>query len=265
MWQDYCGRMFDYSWPRILRMLREALGLPSTQDVARLSRLIAMLQSVAEEHTTQRIPAAVISTPSFPAVCIDDVVEAAGYNGILTLRDKRRPLPQPRELNAAFFGAGFGHCSNFSNPDLCNAEEEAFPVLEFLYVSFSNATLFLRRQSMEEAHDTALFEDDLLVDYELGSNAIPGETEAAQAYWLRISDRVLELCRRRFWPQYPLEKVLLFGESAGHPSLLKTLKSTIPQLQDSMPDFVLQDPVYIAARGAAQFAKRAREDWATIA
>ena len=32
-------------------------------------------------------------------------------------------------------------------------------------------------------------------------------------------------------------------------------------LQNDLPDIVYEDALYVAARGAAEFAKRARENW----
>jgi hypothetical protein len=105
-------------------------------------------------------------------------------------------------------------------------------------------------------------EETLLVDYKAGSDAIPEGIQEREAYWDRVRLKLLELCLDSHWDKH-VDKVLLWGESANNPMFMRMAEDVIHQLQDDMPETLQADPLYIAARGAAELAKRAREDRTT--
>ena len=259
--------MFDYSLDRLWKMLRRGLGLPSTKDVARMSRLMAKLQTATGQYLGEPFPAAVIATPMFPTLCKDDVTEAAQLNRITAVSNLKL-FTQPRELSAAFAGLGFGICANYTNTKACNAEEDGLPHIETLLVSLSNATLFARRYAMRRALTGYEPETSLLVNYDLGIDALPSmdDEPRKQEYWSRVEGCIIQLCLRDpgMPTRRPFDKVLLIGESAAPDAdkvdLISTVQRALRYLQgDALPEFYADEPVYIAARGAAEFAKRAQE------
>ena len=87
-------------------------------------------------------------------------------------------------------------------------------------------------------------------------------------YWASIYDIVIEVGRAS---RGTLNRLLLLGESADDPEFLQTVQDALRAL---LPDATTQDistmllsgrqdgeiePLYLAARGAAEFAKRAQE------
>jgi hypothetical protein len=50
--------------------------------------------------------------------------------------------------------------------------------------------------------------------------------------------------------------VILLGESALDAKFVQFIKSTLLEVQDELPEFFMSDPVFAAARGAAEFAIR---------
>ena len=256
--------MFDYSLDTLWNWLREGLGLPSTQDVARMSRLMAKLQIATQQYLGEPFPGAVIATPMFPSLCKDDVTEAAQLNRI-TAVGSLKLFTQPKELSAAFAGLGFGICANYTNTKACNAEEDGLPHVETLLVSLSNATLFARRYAMRRALTSYEPEHSLLVDYDLGTDALHSmdDEPRKREYWSMVEGRSIQLYLR-MPTRRPLDKVLLIGERAAADAdkgdLISTVQRALRYLQgDTLPEIYADEPVYIAARGAAEFAKRVQE------
>lgn len=104
-------------------------------------------------------------------------------------------------------------------------------------------------------------EGQYVVDYELGSHSLLKRD--FNLYWdrvqLHIEGLILKDCSRE-----PIDKVLLLGEGGLDPILIGVLDDAISRYQNGMPKIYGEDPLYDAARGAAEFANRAQEDQAFL-
>jgi hypothetical protein len=56
--------------------------------------------------------------------------------------------------------------------------------------------------------------------------------------------------------RYPVTRVFMLGESALNPRFLEVVNSSISAIYEQ-PEFLLSDPMFAAAKGAAEFAIRA--------
>lgn len=64
------------------------------------------------------------------------------------------------------------------------------------------------------------------------------------------------------YDRYHVDKVLFLGESANDSTFLSIVSDTMLTLQSDLQDIVYEDTLYVAAKSAAEFAKRrARESW----
>ena len=61
--------------------------------------------------------------------------------------------------------------------------------------------------------------------------------------------------------KYHVDTFLLLGERENDSTFLSVVRDAMLTLQSDLPDKVYEDALYVAARGAAEFAKRARENW----
>jgi hypothetical protein len=57
--------------------------------------------------------------------------------------------------------------------------------------------------------------------------------------------------------RYPINQVFMLGESALNPRSLEAVSSSISAIHEEQPEFLLSDPIFAAAKGAAEFAIRA--------
>ena len=108
--------------------------------------------------------------------------------------------------------------------------------------------------------ETALTQPDL------GLNHLPEIQDSHQIYWNKIRHAILSVGRTA---QRPLMDLLLYGEDAGNSKFLEIVQEAAWVLiSEGLANISFEtlenlhntfDPLYIAARGAAEFAKRAQE------
>ncbi|MCJ1302199.1 hypothetical protein MMC08_005002 [Hypocenomyce scalaris] len=101
---------------------------------------------------------------------------------------------------------------------------------------------------MTHAYEPYDLDSHCLIDWNLGSNAAPEHNANIypEDYWERVRKRIRELSLKG--------------------SARRGFTKAIGVLQDDMPEFVGEDPLFVAAKGAAEFAKRApytHESWET--
>jgi len=109
-------------------------------------------------------------------------------------------------------------------------------------------------------------EDRHVFDWSAGLEALPSYS-SADAYWDHVRDTIKSLVQStaEFRTSLPFTTVLLLGESARNPDFLRVLRDILRELDGSQNlaaafnvDKVV-DPLYAAACGAAEFAKRIQE------
>lgn len=237
---------------QIWRTVRRRLRLPASNDVGRLSELIQCLRTRTEASLGQRIDYVVVSFSSNVALYEEDINDAIEYAGLKPLTGSSF-YQQPHELAVAYAGSGLGLCEHYNNAERCKEEENQFPREQVLTVSYTKNALEMFLSSMRNPYRFYQPKNSHLMDWNMGKSSLASYSRA-DAYWAMFRRKFIELGYR-----VPITQVLLLGESAHDETFQGVLLAAIHEFQDELPTIHRADPVYLAAKGAAEFAKRALE------
>ena len=248
----------DSTW----RNFRKRLGLPASSDVGILANLLITLRCNTEHQLGSLIDSVVTAFPLLPGLCFEDIDDALDYAGLNPLTD-RKLYNQPHETSAAYAGYGLGLCKNYTDVDLCHAQEKELPPEHTLAVSYTQKSMIVVLTTMERAYMYYEPDSSYIVDHEAGLGALKNYPNNHNAYWDHVRVRLMQLTLEPYTKRR-IEKVLLLGESALDETFLEVVKDAMYKLQGDLPKIYMDNPLHVAARGAAEFAKRAQEsraDW----
>ncbi|OCK74284.1 hypothetical protein K432DRAFT_409985 [Lepidopterella palustris CBS 459.81] len=237
------------------RQLRKRLGLPATPQVEILSRIISKLHQATEMRLRQTISAAAIALPLLPGLTQEDITDAMEYAGLSSLH-LYNYFGYFTETSATFAGMGYGLCADPGDVDSCEIENAGMERRYILAAGLSREWLSVVHTVRTDANTG--WELRSVMDFELGFAAREGYADQ-EKYWREVQAKMLLVAERAV---QPFDTVLLLGEEASNETFLRVLRDTfwVPQDQESTimgnrdPDV----PLYVAARGAAEFAKRAQ-------
>lgn len=241
---------------QILRAVRKRLGFPASDDVGLLSEIIHHLRTLTEATLGQSIHSVVVSFSRNVALYEEDVNDAIEYAGLKPLTGSSFDQ-QPHELAVAIAGSGFGLCEHYHDAEKCREEENRFPREQVLAISYTKDALEVSLSTMENAYQTYESKNSHFIDWNLGEGSL-ADYSRADAYWMNVRRKILELSYRDY-AKKPITQVLLLGESAPGETFHRVLLAALHEFQDELPTIHRADPIYLAAKGAAEFAKRAQE------
>lgn len=174
------------------------------------------------------------------------------------------------EVSAAFAGSGYGLCKHYDDVDTCEDEEADLPISHVLALSLSQTTFSAAYTYMQEAYRSILEKE--LTRFDLGLQHLPtngkDRPEEEDLYWSRMRATIVEVGRASLGE---LTTLLLLGDEADNPDFTRTVQDALRELlQDGSAQDALAvlssgkrdreiEPLYLAAKGTAEFAKRARE------
>lgn len=275
------------------RRMNKLLGRPSTPNVGTIASLIQRLLVNAQDKVIPlSITCALITIPDTPGLTHADLGDAMEYLG-LTLISTHKHIPSTvSELSAAYAGSNLGLCTHYTNVDTCEDEEADIPTSHILALSLTQHSFSAAYTYMSTAYRSLLEASSTRFDLGLehlssGSDSIEMElqTRCPARYWSSIFDVIIEIGRASL---RPLTTLLLLGEDAENADFVRTVQEALRELlpeasaeevaamvlgsgereADSDGGVVgerisgsskILDPLYLAARGAAEFAKRAQE------
>ena len=248
-----------YRWANFRRSFRKRIGLPATEDVALLAEMLAALRQQTERYLGHSVDWAVASFPHHQSLCREDITDALEYVDIFPLWS-RQLWDQPRDTSAAYAGHGFGLCEDYLDADRCMVEEKNMSSKHSLFVAYTHDALVVRPHSFQSAYDSGYGAyESFLVDYDLGLSSLPKYPDSTE-YW----DQMRAILRKgalgplgRITNDF--DQVILFGEDADFLAEQPVVRDVLGDLQDQIPEILDADGLYVAARGAAEFAKRAQE------
>jgi hypothetical protein len=220
--------------------------------------MITTLRSAVEASVGSRISGASITIPHLPALYEEDLHDALQYAGLAYLDG--RPYwcsGVLYETTAAYATAnGFGRCTNYTHLSGCRVDEYALPNDEILAISYTRTALTATMALGGGGFAVPASEGPLAVELTLGHDA-RHDSPQEEYYWTRVQDAIrrpvveanLSMARR------PV-KVLVHGECADEPMFQWVLNGALDRvLKTKLPRFS-HDPVFSAARAAAEKAKR---------
>jgi len=245
------------------RQWNKMMGRPATKDIGTLSSLISQLRAQTEFRLGTPVESVIVATPSMSGLDWRDIREAINRAGLKSLHDDTYLLAQAPETSAAFAANGHGLCKDYVNPYVCEDEEDGMPTEMVFAVTFTKRVLHLTLVPMRLAMTNT--EDRHVFDWSAGLEALPSYP-SADAYWDHVHDTIKSFVQSTtdFRASRLFTTVLLLGESATDPNFLRVLRDTLREIQGPENPTALNidkvvDPLYAAARGAAEFAKRIQE------
>ncbi|KAI9821646.1 MAG: hypothetical protein M1827_002227 [Pycnora praestabilis] len=268
------------------RYFRKRLGFPASTDVAALADVLSKLKVQTDSFLGRLGPLelAFITVPNLPALYLEDLVDAAEHVKVqlLTLPDYiHRSGDQAQwpvsELNTAFAGNGFGRDGLYSgnieahlyyDDDNSNYSDSSVPKTPWsenvLSVLFTNTALTAYVLPLSSA--AHFYAADGIANFSLGLSSyysLPhvnsiGSVNAS--YWFQIRLALRTALDSYLNRGHELGRVISYGESAHNEIFDSILREEVLAAQfrdepEQQPHFSSNDPVFAAARGAAEFAR----------
>ncbi|KAF2225241.1 hypothetical protein BDZ85DRAFT_90644 [Elsinoe ampelina] len=253
---DNLGDRWDDLPRQELRKWKKRLGLPASTDVGTLAEMVASLRDAVVQFTGSGIDSAVTTLPHLVAVYNEDITDAFEHVGLSS------PVVWfydhlVYETISAYAGHGLGIFKNFTNAEYTYDHMHDFDSEELLVILYTPDVLTVAVSSVKGAY--FLWEPSVRfrLDFDLGSDKLAHflTPEEIEEYWSLVGEAIQEIyLARRYDPPH---RVFLLGDSAGIPNFNDTVKGVISQLTNADVPFYDTDPVFAAAKGAAEFAKRA--------
>ncbi|MDI1490052.1 MAG: hypothetical protein OHK93_001251 [Ramalina farinacea] len=229
-----------------------------TSDILILAEMIDSLMAYQHDFNAR---SAVLSAPNLPGLLYEDIKEAFDLLGLQLLDTRLHHDPLTGKSASTHAGHGFGLCSDPESLDGCLAEaSSSLPTEHIMIVEWTQNALTARRTyigGFSTVVDPS--SDQQIQDFTLGSdNAVVG-----QPYWSKVRAQIGRLLDQEPYATKPLTKVILVGESIEHDSFLQRLLQDVlkeAKVGEKMPDFLVDDPVFVVSKGAAEMARQARYD-----
>ena len=138
--------------PRQLRRkARKAIGLPASQDVGFLAKMLSDLRFRVEERIGRPIESAGVATLNLVALYQEDLRDAFEYVG---LRYVAFPVRYDvlYETSAAYAGYGYGLCSHYTDRNACKHEQDEMPSDVVMAVLYTRTVLTVSLSVVDSAY-----------------------------------------------------------------------------------------------------------------
>jgi len=246
---------------QVKRRLNKLRGLPATRDVGIIASLISELRDAVDSQLGDGATSKVLPTlPTLPGLRQEDLSDAMEYAGLSLLVTHKHYGAYAGETSSAFAGMGFGLCEHYEKCYTCEAEEAHMPFSHVLALSLSQNSFSAAYTYMQSAFES--FHESEIMRFDLG---LEEEVDDRDWYWSQIRESIVTVGRTA---QRPLNTVVLLGEDGDNPHFIEVVQEVLLELDlvghgmrvsnQRMRERAAADPLYIAARGAAEFAKRAQ-------
>lgn len=245
------------------RALNKRRGLPASPKVGVLSSMLQQLRSRTEQKLGQKISSVGVTVPKLAGLYPRDVADAFLHVGLSEVSTDLLFGEFVNEPTAAFAGYGYGLCQRYTNMLECEDEEEEMRMRRIVAIEFSEKTLAVALIATRTACSAHLESSE--VSWDLGWGKRGGEQEV---FWGKVTDRirgVVEGFGRK------VDTLVLLGHRAMEERLLEAVRDALERfVVTEGEDIVVQvqndvDPVFVAARGTAELAKRNQESpWRCI-
>ena len=250
---------------QLLRNFRKAVGLPASPTVGKLANLLIALRDAVESRLGQKIYGAVGTIPHLVGLYREDLEDAFEHAGLLYInthpyyRYDYHHDEYLSENGAVYAGNGLGLCTNYTDLDSCDEVEKNPPPSSgraemILFISYTETMLTstLTQRRMGFAISTS--DENRITNLILGwdrRDKYDGE------YWATVKEAIMEPVQsRNAYLPVDVKAVILYGEYVLDLQFQIVLKEAIRELFPQGMPILSRHPVYSAARGAAEMAKR---------
>lgn len=244
--------------PRVReREWNKAHGFPANEDVGVISTMISGLVAAAEQRLGLNITAALAATPNLVALYKEDMADAFEYSAIELLDYWWDFEHTYHETGAAVAGNGFGLCQDFKDQKLCHDEENNLPFETVLSVMYTADCLCVELASIKSAsYMRGHPRSPPTMDFTLGLSALH-DNPSEKYYWEAVRDTIMRGMVLGWRDTYP-EKVFVLGDQSHNENFRALLNEALLKYNEKLPPIFDEDPVFRAAQGAAEMARRRR-------
>ena len=242
---------------QLRRKARKTIGLPASQDVGHLAKMLSDLRTLVEEQIGRPIESAGAATLNLVALYPEDLQDVFEYVGLRYLTFPVR-YDILYETSAAYAGYGYGLCSDYTDRNTCKQEQVDMPSDIVMAVLYTRTALTVSLSVMKSAY--YLYEplDRHLLDFSLGYDARFLSTDMDD-YWDAVRSKLEQILMKNPYYKRP-GKVLLMGDCVHDKSFQRTLKKAMSNQMAQLPEILVEDSDGVSARGAAEYAKRVSYD-----
>ena len=242
---------------QLRRKARKTIGLPASPDVGHLAKMLSDLRTLVEEQIGEPIESAGAATLNLVALYPEDLQDAFEYVGLRYLTFPVR-YDTLYETSAAYAGYGYGLCSDYTDRITCKQEQVDMPSDVVMAVLYTRTALTVSLSVMKSAY--YLYEplDRHLSDFSLGYDARSLSTDE-EDYWDAVRAKLEQIMIKNPYYERPAE-VLLMGDCVCDEKFQRTLQEALGNQMAQLPDILIEDPENVAAKGAAELAKRVSYD-----
>ena len=242
---------------QLRRKMRKTIGLPASPDVGHLAKMLSELRTLVEEQIGEPIESAGAATLNLVALYPEDLQDAFEYVGLRYLTFPVR-YDTLYETSAAYTGYGYGLCSDYTDRITCKQEQVNMPSDVVMAVLYTRTALTVSLSVMKSAY--YLYEplNRLLSDFSLGYDARSLSTDE-EDYWDAVRSKLQQILIKNPYYERPA-KVMLMGDCIRDERFQRTLQEALSNQTVQLPDILIEDSENVAAKGAAELAKRVPYD-----
>jgi hypothetical protein len=221
--------------------------------VGTIANLLIQLRAITEEKLGDTINATVTARPNLPGLTTEDLEDTMEYAGMKMLRSYNF-WGDVSQTSAAFAALGKGLCSNPEDIESCEDEEVEMPQNSVLSISFTNTVLSLAFMQFTYAH--VGYEYIYRHYLDLGLNSLDRYINAT-TYWTEVTQKIRNFNKYPEW----IDTLQVIGEAASNEDFQETLRDALRDYESTQIATALNsskrfEPLSLAAKGAAEFAKR---------
>ena len=159
------------------------------------------------------------------------------------------------QASAAIAGNGLGLCKDFKDKELCRDEEDHMASEVVLSVMFTTDCLCVELANIQSATYLHAYRvSPSTMDFTLGTRYLH-DNPSEIYYWEAVKDTILRGMVVGLDNHEP-EAVFVMGDESRNPRFRKILEETLLQYMGKLPKIFDEDPVFRAAQGAAEMARR---------
>ncbi|SMR61188.1 unnamed protein product [Zymoseptoria tritici ST99CH_3D1] len=155
--------------------------------------------------------------------------------------------------NSVLAGHGLGLCQPYTSNGSClgTPDHRTLPLEVYYYVGYYANALEVSLSSAVETADGVV--PHPYVDYSLGTEML--QYQSSEVYWSSVRRLLTMPFLEQIWEP---TKVIMYGDFGADEEMKKAIREVLGERLTKMPEWVEDgvDPKYVAALGAAEFAKR---------
>ena len=234
------------------RKARKAVGLPASEEVGQLAKMMIALRAAVEKHIPS-IPSVGITISHLVAFYEEDLRDACEYAKIDCLAFPMR-YNILYETSSAYAGYGLGLCNDYTDKASCKKEQDDMDSEVVMSVLFTRTALTVSLSVVKSAYYLYEPESRYLLDFDLGFDS-PLHHENPQDYWSAVESQLKKFMVENPYFKRP-DKVLLTGDCIGDKDFQRTLDKALSSQMEEMPQILSENAEFAAAMGAAELSKR---------